>query len=211
MKFLIQQPQWDEFYKIIIEGTDNFGWMKRTHDLILINIILKIPKIKDVLEVGCGLGHTSEKLYEVGYSVEALDICPLAIEKANLVKTVNSTVKFIVGDFFIHDFDKTYDLVFDRCTYHMCTEKEDAENFINRVYSLLPVEGYWLTTILDWDKAFNLLEHHNYAENNMFDSKFFTDKFILESSELDVILGSGDEKIYKGDIHLFKKRKLKSI
>lgn len=72
------------------------------------------------LELGCGTGTNSVLLAERGFDVTAVDMAPLAIERATTrAADAGVQVRFEVADVTIWDTDvEPFDLLFDRGCYH---------------------------------------------------------------------------------------------
>ncbi|WP_438479972.1 methyltransferase domain-containing protein [Oleiharenicola lentus] len=68
-----------------------------------------------VLIPGCGSGHEVKAFIAAGYDVTALDISPVAVERAK--RTVGAALAHCVqlGDFFTHDLaPESFDLIYER-------------------------------------------------------------------------------------------------
>jgi SAM-dependent methyltransferase len=73
------------------------------------------------LEVGCGTGTNAVWLAQQGFNVTAVDISPLAIERARAkAAAAGVAVRFIAGDLTTRpDFVGPFDFFFDRGLYHI--------------------------------------------------------------------------------------------
>jgi SAM-dependent methyltransferase len=105
------------------------------------------------LDVGCGTGTDSIWLDKQGYEVVALDVAPLAIERARAKAKAASASRcqFEVRDFLVGEpmpgSRGSFQLVFDRGCFHAFDEQEQQTAFASRVASLLGPGGVWLSLI----------------------------------------------------------------
>jgi len=102
------------------------------------------------LEIGCGTGTNALWLAAQGFDVLALDLSPLAIERAR-AKAQRGAVQRI--EFRVHDFlvgepvGSGFQLVFDRGCFHVFDAAQDQARFAQRVAALLAPGGLWLSLI----------------------------------------------------------------
>jgi SAM-dependent methyltransferase len=102
------------------------------------------------LEIGCGTGTDAIWLDKQGYDVLALDIAPLAIERARAKAKAASAAhcQFEVRDFLDGEpMQGSFQFVFDRGCFHVFDAKEQQTAFASRVASLLAPNGVWLSLI----------------------------------------------------------------
>jgi SAM-dependent methyltransferase len=80
------------------------------------------------LELGCGTGGNAVWLAQRGFDVTALDISPLAIERARQrAAAAGATVRFLMADILAGpDVGGPFDFFFDRGCYHILREEELA-------------------------------------------------------------------------------------
>ncbi len=97
------------------------------------------PKTGNVLEVGCGTGHTSAQLSNRGYTVTGIDISEAAIR---IAKRHVCDVTFLVGN--VLDMcdvaDKSFDAVIDGHCLH-CIIGNDRSQFFAEVMRVLVPGG----------------------------------------------------------------------
>ena len=73
-----------------------------------INILNK----SDVLDLGCGKGVITPKLYNLSHKkVDAIDLSERMIEGAKIINNDTNKYNFICGDFFEYNFNKKYDYI----------------------------------------------------------------------------------------------------
>ena len=79
---------------------------------------------KEVLDVGCGLGHLAVALAGANRDVVGIDLSPEMIARARLNVSTGGRVSFVPGDFLTHDFGtRQFDCVISAATlHHMCEE-----------------------------------------------------------------------------------------
>jgi len=102
------------------------------------------------LEIGCGTGTDAIWLERQGYDVVALDLAPLAIERARAkAKAASATrCELMVRDFLEDEpLTGSFQLVFDRGCFHVFDTKEQQARFASRVASVLGPDGVWLSLI----------------------------------------------------------------
>jgi SAM-dependent methyltransferase len=102
------------------------------------------------LEVGCGTGTNAIWLDQQGYDVVALDVAPLAIERARAKAAAESASRceFAVRDFLAGEpLQGSFQLAFDRGCFHVFDAKEQQSAFASRIASVLAPDGVWLSLI----------------------------------------------------------------
>lgn len=101
------------------------------------------------LEIGCGTGSDARWLAERGFAVVALDLAPLAIERAKQAEPPNAgSVHFHCLDFLTEQVPGgPFDLVFDRGCFHIFDGAEERARFAARVAELLAPGGAWLSLL----------------------------------------------------------------
>ena len=105
------------------------------------------------LEIGCGTGTNALWLASQGFQVHALDLAPLALERARkksaAAKLAQGSVQFEQRDFLKGDElpRGSVQFVFDRGCFHVFDETADQQKFAARVAKLLAPGGLWLSLI----------------------------------------------------------------
>jgi SAM-dependent methyltransferase len=105
------------------------------------------------LEIGCGTGTNALWLATQGFEVAALDIAPLAIERARAKaaaapKAAADRCSFETRDFLTGELPKgSFQLVFDRGCFHVFEDSNDQLSFAARVGKVLASGGLWLSLI----------------------------------------------------------------
>jgi len=100
------------------------------------------------LEVGCGTGTNALWLAARGYQVVAVDLSPLAVERARARAPPGASCTFLRLDF-LEELppEGPFDLVFDRGCFHVFDEPGERRGFAERVASVLAPQGVWLSLI----------------------------------------------------------------
>ncbi|MBN2547176.1 MAG: class I SAM-dependent methyltransferase, partial [Spirochaetes bacterium] len=148
-----------DFYTNISNYYDHiFPFDIEQFDFIKSFIIIK--KKQNILETGCGTGHLSVKLAEIGLNVHAIDSDQEMINMAEKNKKINFKYPIFkkmdmrsIKYKFSHDF---FDLIF--CfgnTLPHLTDKEDISAFIKSSHVLLKKKGILLIQVLNYEYILN--------------------------------------------------------
>ena len=118
-------------------------WDKGTHTPVLDDLLNKMPRLfrGRVLVPGCGIGHDARRLDEHGCEVVAIDIAPLAFERAKQADT-EQRVDFRLANLFElpDELRGSFDLVWE----HTCLcalEPSLREKYIAAVRGALKAGG----------------------------------------------------------------------
>lgn len=129
-----KETYWSQIYKT----EPNPGWNLGEPAEALKDMIprLKISPSR-VLVLGCGEGHDAAFFAQAGHFVTAVDISPLALEKARKQYGHMENLKFVEADLFKlpRDFDQSFDLVFEHTCYCAINpaKRQDLVKTWNRV------------------------------------------------------------------------------
>ena len=96
------------------------------------------------LELGCGTGASAVWLAQQGFDVTALDVSPLAIERARRRGAdAGASVRFLVADVLSppDDLHGPFDFFFDRGCYHV-VRREDVRGYLQTLRRLTR-RGAW--------------------------------------------------------------------
>ncbi|HET8932231.1 MAG TPA: class I SAM-dependent methyltransferase [Polyangiales bacterium] len=105
------------------------------------------------LEIGCGTGTNALWLAAQGFEVVAVDLAPLAVERARAKaaaapKAAAERCSFEVRDFLSGELPQgSFHLVFDRGCFHVFDEAKDQLTFAARVGKVLESGGHWLSLL----------------------------------------------------------------
>jgi SAM-dependent methyltransferase len=143
----MSEHDWNAHY-----ASGELPWDSPEPDNHLVELVLQRPVAPArALEVGCGTGTNSLWLAAQGFNVQAVDLAPLAIERAQkkAAAAKQASVKFEQ-----HDFLKgpelpagSFQLVFDRGVLHVFDAAEDQQLFAERVSKALGPGGLWLSIL----------------------------------------------------------------
>jgi SAM-dependent methyltransferase len=98
------------------------------------------------LELGCGTGENAVYLARQGFDVTALDVAPLAIERAEAkVRAAGVQVKLLTADVLaLPDLGPPFALVFDRGLYH-AVRRDNLAGFLRALERVCTPGGWYLT------------------------------------------------------------------
>ena len=124
-----------------IEKYAKSGGMKKTQENITYRILelLNIEKHKKILDIGCGVGYTTNVYQNEGYEVIGLDVLPKMLEKAkakglNVVKGDMRNLKDIFKE-------KEFDAVVSASALQWLKAKEDIEKVASGINYILKNKG----------------------------------------------------------------------
>ncbi len=125
-------------------------WDTGRYDFNLGKIVTKVPiKPCKALEVGCGTGSNAIWLSRKGFSVTAVDIAEIAIQRA--IKKVSKRglrCKFYVADLMNERIGGSpFGFVFDRGCFHSFDSAKERSKYAKIMHSYLKRGGLWLTLI----------------------------------------------------------------
>ena len=146
----MSEHDWNAHY-----ASGELPWDAPEADKNLVELVLQRPVAAGrALEVGCGTGTNSLWLATQGFDVLAVDIAPLAIERAKKKTAAASTltqgsVKFEHRDFLNGPelSAESFALVFDRGCFHVFDEAAEQQKFAARVAASLAPGGLWLSLL----------------------------------------------------------------
>jgi SAM-dependent methyltransferase len=147
---LMPEHDWNAHY-----AAGELPWDSAEPENSLVELVLQRPVAPGhALEVGCGTGTNALWLATQGFAVLAVDIAPLAIERAQK-KTASAntlaqgSIKFEQRDFLNGPElpAGSFQLVFDRGCFHVFDEAKDQQKFAERVANALAPGGIWLSLL----------------------------------------------------------------
>lgn len=153
-------------------------------------------KIKQHLDLGCGVGTLCDYFFKNGIKTTGLDISP---DMINICKNRNENIAFFVEDMTQYISNEKYDLITITCDAinHILEEKK-FDRIISNVSKMLNTSGYLIFDIIDKDK---LILNSNIISNRSEDIKvyyYITNKGELINTNIKVI--QNNEKIYECDV-----------
>jgi len=136
--------QWDERY-----ASGDVPWDVGVPDEHLTGFVESLgPGRRRALEIGCGTGTNALWLAGRGWEVVAVDLSPLAVERARAKAPAGVSCTFQRLDFLEEAAPGgPFDLVFDRGCFHVFDEPGERRRFAERVASLLAPRGLWLSLV----------------------------------------------------------------
>lgn len=105
--------------------------------------------VRRVLEIGAGTGSNALWLATQGCVVTALDLAPLAVERARArAEVAGLAISLLERDFLADGAPDTgFDLVFDRGCFHVFDSADEQARFAANVAAALAPGGCWLSLI----------------------------------------------------------------
>jgi SAM-dependent methyltransferase len=105
---------------------------------------LKLDKKKNVLEIGIGTGRIAAKTAPNGLNLTGIDISPKTVERAKDNLKDHPNISFICDDFYRHQFEDTFDIIYSSLTM---MHFEDKKEVISKVDKLLNKNGTFCLSI----------------------------------------------------------------
>jgi SAM-dependent methyltransferase len=133
---------WNERYR-----TGDLPWDSGRPSAELIRILREWEIVPcRALELGCGTGENAIYLAQQGFEVTALDIAPLAIERAEAkARSASVSVKLLAADVLaLPDLGPQFPFVFDRGLYH-AVRRENLEGYLRTLERVCAAGGWYLT------------------------------------------------------------------
>ncbi len=143
-------PYWDDkpeieketFWSKSYENDNNPGWNLGEPAEALKDMMprLKISRSR-ILVLGCGEGHDAAMFAAAGHVVTAVDISPLALERAKKLYGHMENLTFLEADLFDlpRSFDKSFDVVFEHTCY--CAINPSLRADLVKVWNRVLAEG----------------------------------------------------------------------
>lgn len=140
-------------YKIIREKGEA-GWQKKTFaefrdpvtDKIIQNYVAQHFKTTtglNALDLGTGSGPTAHTLFDLGFKVTGIDVCPSAIELAReIASKENKAIDFEVSD--VLSLNQNFDLIYDSHCAHCVVLEDDRQKFFSSILNALNPQGIFI-------------------------------------------------------------------
>jgi SAM-dependent methyltransferase len=180
--------------------------------------LFKQKNLKNVLELGFGLGrdsiffaYNSIKLKVLDYSPSAIKIINQKIEKNNLTKFISAKL-FDVRKKLPFE-DNSFEACYSHMLYCMAMTKEELENLNDEICRILKPDGINIYTVRHiYDGDFKRGIHHgeNLYENDGFIVHFFskeTVKYLLKGFE-NLLIDEFEEGNYPRKLYFVANKKL---
>jgi SAM-dependent methyltransferase len=137
------QEQWDERY---LNG--DAPWDAGFPDRWLTRTLARYPvPLREVLELGCGSGTNAIWLAQQGATVTALDLSPVAIQRARAkAGEAGARITFLESGVDVFEApEDSFDLVFDRGCFHCLGVDAQKAQCIESIHRWLRPDGHWLS------------------------------------------------------------------
>lgn len=129
-------------------------------ELITEAAIAATPRIRRVLDIGCGAGNNAIRLaqsYGKGFACDLCDISGPMLERARqrLSKEKVTGIRVFEGDFRQISLEKeSYDVILAAAVLHHLREESDWQATFRKVYELLrPGGSFWITDLVTQESA----------------------------------------------------------
>jgi methyl halide transferase len=128
------EPHWEEYYR---SGNPPWDTGRTSSELIRIVESEHINPCR-AIELGCGTGTNAVWLAQHGFEVTAIDLVPLAIERAiDRAAKAGVKIRFLSHDLLaLPDLGEPFDFLFDRGCYH-AVRRENATGYLDAIDRLL--------------------------------------------------------------------------
>jgi SAM-dependent methyltransferase len=142
---MMPHPSWNESY-----ASGELPWDTGQPEPVLVEFVTSGAVTPGLaLEIGAGTGTNAIWMAERGFDVLAVDISPLAIERAGTKMEARALrCRFAVWDFLAETPPQgPFQFVFDRGCFHVFDEPGERERFAANVAAALAPGGLWLSLI----------------------------------------------------------------
>jgi SAM-dependent methyltransferase len=138
-------PSWNESY-----ASGQLPWDTGEPEPVLVDFVAA-GRITPgpALEIGAGTGTNAIWMAERGFQVFAVDVSPLAVERARAkLGARDLPCRFAASDFLAAPPPAgPFQFVFDRGCFHVFDEPEERQQFAARVAAALTPGGLWLSLV----------------------------------------------------------------
>ena len=143
--FLMPHPSWNESY-----ASGQLPWDTGLPEPVLVEFITSGAVAPgSALEIGAGTGTNAIWMAERGFDVLAVDVSPIAVERAN-AKVEGRALRclFAASDFLATPAPHgPFQFVFDRGCFHVFDEPGERARFAAQVAAAMAPHGIWLSLI----------------------------------------------------------------
>lgn len=129
--------------KITIDSIEPTHYVRNFLIFSAIKKLSKLRKVKDICEIGCGVGILSDKLGKAGFKVDAFDLDKNAVNLANRYNK-GKNVKFSHENILTKKINKKYDLVL---AVEVLEHIKNDSKAVKNVSGLLNPNGFFLITV----------------------------------------------------------------
>ncbi|NLE37160.1 MAG: class I SAM-dependent methyltransferase [Pirellulaceae bacterium] len=145
-----ETDDWDRIYR---EGLPSWETGKPSAELIrLFREHKPLGRLRTVLELGCGTGADAVFLAKAGLDVTAVEISPIALERARFrAREQNAPIHFVLDDVFgfTENADK-FDLIHDAGFYDFARKRNLAQ-FLDLLWRLTQPGSYYIALPISAD------------------------------------------------------------
>lgn len=120
------------------------------------------------LDLGTGSGPTAHAMFDLGFKVTGIDVCPSAIELAReIALKENKDIRFEVAD--VLSLNQKFDLIYDSHCAHCVVLEDDRQKFFSSIHNALNSQGIFILDSMahndsdvSWKKIDTLRLDENY-------------------------------------------------
>jgi ubiquinone/menaquinone biosynthesis C-methylase UbiE len=178
----MQYQNFAEIYDYLMTGDDYDLWVDQ-----IIRIFNQYNfQPRKTLELACGTGNITTRLYKKGYSIIGSDISDAMLEVAN-EKAINDNlrIRFINQDMRNITYNKKVDCVLSICDgLNYIITKEDLEKTFSSVASVLKPKGLFIFDLSTVYKYENIIGNNVFTENFEFFSYIWDNEYNKEEQLL---------------------------
>jgi len=142
---VMPHPSWNESY-----ASGSLPWDTGQPEPLLVEFVASGAVTPGrALEIGAGTGTNAIWMAERGFDVLAIDLSPLAVEKARAKMEGRALrCRFATSDFLAAPPpDGPFQFLFDRGCFHVFDESAERQQFATQVAAALAPGGLWLSLI----------------------------------------------------------------
>ena len=174
-----QYSTFSEIYDYLMDTKDYDLW---TENIIKIYNKYEFSPRK-ILELGCGTGNITTRLYKKGFSIIGTDISREMLEVANdKALEENLRIRFLLQDMTNLTFNKKVDSVISICDgINYITDIDKLKRTVNNIYDILNDNGLFLFDISTLYKLKNVIGNNVFHENFENFSYVWDNEFNIET------------------------------
>ena len=137
-----RHPDWFALYESA--PAEKLPWHSAILDLDIRSFLESSARKGDrLLDIGCGLGHQSAAMAEMGFQLIATDISDAATRRA---RGLFPDVTFITDDILASTLSEKFDIIVDRGCFHVL-DREQAKAYVGVIARLLKANGFFLLKV----------------------------------------------------------------
>lgn len=153
-------------------------------------------KIKNHIDLGCGVGTLCDYFYKNGINTTGIDI---SVDMINISRTKNKNIDFFVSDMTKYTSNEKYDLITITCdAINHILEEDKLDILFSNVYNMLDTDGYFIFDIIDKNRLTLNSDIVSNREDGIDVHYYFTNRENLINTNIKVM--QNNELIYEYDV-----------